>query len=449
MSTFIGQLVGFAVIVWLVVKYVVPPVRTLMAKQQDTVRQQLADSKAAAAKLVEAEGAHAKAVEDAKAESAKIAEEAKADAAQIAKQLREQADAEVQRITAHGQEQILLQRQQLIRALRGDLGAESVRRAGDLVRDHVGDPAQQSATVDRFIGELSQMAGSVEAPKLRPLATGGAGMHAASRDSLADQVAAFQASGVSLDSLTLNSLGDDLTAVAEVLVGQLLLRKHLAEPVDESEQSAKVALADAVFASKIGRPALDAVRGAVVARWSNPSDLITAVEHIARLAYLERADRDGQIDDVEDQLFRVSRLLDAEPRLSALLSDTGAPAAGRVALLKNVLAGRSNLIATSLLAQTIRLLRGKRAEVAVLEVAELSAARRNESVAHVKAAALISDAQTQRLAQVLGQIYGRTIAVQLDVDPELLGGLVITVGDEEIDGSLSARLTAAALALPK
>lgn len=146
MSTFIGQLIGFAVIVFLVVKYVVPPVRTLMAKQQDAVRQQLADSKTAADKLVEAEGAHAKAIEDAKADAAQIAEEAKADAVQISKQLREQADAEVERIKVHGQEQIVLQRQQLIRQLRGDLGAESVRRAGDLVRSHVADPSAQSAT---------------------------------------------------------------------------------------------------------------------------------------------------------------------------------------------------------------------------------------------------------------------------------------------------------------
>lgn len=171
MSTFIGQLIGFAVIVFLVVKYVVPPVRTLMAKQQDAVRQQLADSKTAADKLVEAEGAHAKAIEDAKADAAQIAEEAKADAVQISKQLREQADAEVERIKVHGQEQIVLQRQQLIRQLRGDLGAESVRRAGDLVRSHVADPSAQSATVDRFLDELSQMAGSVGAAK-RPVPGG-------------------------------------------------------------------------------------------------------------------------------------------------------------------------------------------------------------------------------------------------------------------------------------
>ncbi|ORA63449.1 F0F1 ATP synthase subunit B/delta [Mycobacteroides franklinii] len=447
MSTFIGQLIGFAVIVFLAVKYVVPPVRTLMAKQQDAVRQQLADSKTAADKLVEAEGAHAKAIEDAKADAASIAEEAKADAVQISKQLREQADAEVERIKVHGQEQIVLQRQQLIRQLRGDLGAESVRRAGDLVRAHVGDAAAQSATVDRFLDELSQMAGSVNTER-RPLAAGGAGLHAASRESLAEQVKAFQANAVSLDSLTLNALADDLTAVAELLIKELVLRKHLSEPVDASEQSAKIALVDSLLGSKIGRPALEVVRAAVVARWSASGDLITAIEYIARLALLERAERDGQIDDVEDQLFRVSRILDGEPQLSALLGNTAAPAADRVALLKNVLAGRSNLIVTSLLAQTVRLLRGKRADVAVLEVAELAVARRDESVAHVKSAAPISDAQTTRLAQVLGQIYGRTIAVQLDVDPELLGGLIVNIGDEEIDGSLSSRLSAAALHLP-
>ena len=53
MSTFIGQLVGFAAIVLLVVRYVVPPVRRLMAARQDTVRQQLKDAATAADRLTE------------------------------------------------------------------------------------------------------------------------------------------------------------------------------------------------------------------------------------------------------------------------------------------------------------------------------------------------------------------------------------------------------------
>ena len=76
MSTFIGQLVGFAVIVWLVWRYVVPPVRKLMTDQQNTVRQQLADSSAAADRLAEASRAHAKAKEDANAEAQRLTEEA-------------------------------------------------------------------------------------------------------------------------------------------------------------------------------------------------------------------------------------------------------------------------------------------------------------------------------------------------------------------------------------
>src|SRR5882757_5205413 len=136
MSTFIGQLVGFGVIVWLVVRFVVPPVRKMMADQQNAVRQQLADSAAAADRLAESSRAHEKAKEDA------------------------QADSEVERIKVQGAKQVELLRAQLIRQLRQDTGSESVRRAGELVRGFVGKPAQQSATVDRFLDDLDAMAPS-------------------------------------------------------------------------------------------------------------------------------------------------------------------------------------------------------------------------------------------------------------------------------------------------
>ncbi|HEY9303540.1 MAG TPA: F0F1 ATP synthase subunit B/delta, partial [Mycobacterium sp.] len=67
MSTFIGQFVGFVLIVLLVWRYVVPPVRKMMADRQDTVRQQLDEAAAAADRLAEASEAHSKAVKDAKA----------------------------------------------------------------------------------------------------------------------------------------------------------------------------------------------------------------------------------------------------------------------------------------------------------------------------------------------------------------------------------------------
>ncbi len=134
MSTFIGQLVGFAVIVWLIWRYVVPPVRKLMADQQNTVRQQLADSSAAADRLAEASRAHAKAKEDANAEARRLTEEAQSDAKRIGEQMRGQADSDAERIKQQGAKQAELMRSQLIRQLRQDIGAESVRRAGELVR---------------------------------------------------------------------------------------------------------------------------------------------------------------------------------------------------------------------------------------------------------------------------------------------------------------------------
>lgn len=74
MSTFIGQLVGFALIIYIAVRWVVPPVRTMMKNQQEAVRAALEESKAAADKLASADQRHAKAVEDAKAAGVKLTE---------------------------------------------------------------------------------------------------------------------------------------------------------------------------------------------------------------------------------------------------------------------------------------------------------------------------------------------------------------------------------------
>src|SRR3981189_2368652 len=160
MSTFIGQLVGFAVIVFIVWRYVVPPVRRMMTNQQENVRKQLADSAEAKKRLAQAEKAHEKALGQAKAEAKQVIEEARVDAERIVEQLHAQADAEVERIKVQGAQQVQLLRAQLVRQLRQDLGTESVRRARELVNAHVLDPDSQSATVDRFIDELDAMAPS-------------------------------------------------------------------------------------------------------------------------------------------------------------------------------------------------------------------------------------------------------------------------------------------------
>jgi F-type H+-transporting ATPase subunit delta len=442
MSTFIGQLIGFLVIVAIIWRYVVPPIKRMMANQQDAVRMQLEDSAKAATRLADADKHHAARVREAKAEAKHIVEEARVDAERIVEQLRAQAEIEFERIKVQGGQQVQLLRAQLIRQLRQDLGSESVRRAGELVRAHVADAQAQSATVDRFLDELDSMAPAAFAPET------GSDLRSASREAQAAVVEKFDAVSSGLSADDLSTLSDDLTSVAGLLIGEPILARHLAESSGEGE--AKKRLVHRLLDGKVGANALDVLETAVSVRWSHTGDLVDVIEHVARLALLIRAERDNQADEVEEQLFRFTRILDEQPRLSTLLGDYTAPADGRVALLRKLLGDGSGANATvnALLVQTISLVRGERADEAVLALAQLAVARRGEIVAHVSAAAALSAAQRTRLTQVLTRIYNHPVSVQLNIDPSVLGGLSVAVGDEVIDGTLSSRLASAVTRLP-
>ena len=443
MSTFIGQLVGFAVIVLIITKFVVPPVRKLMANQQEAVRTQLAESAASAQRLAAADSHHAQRVEEGRADARHVVDEARSDSVRITEQLAAQAGVEAERIKVQGVQQVSLLRSQLIRQLRGDLGNESVRRAGDLVRAHVADPQARSATVDRFLDELEAMAPAAFAPEV-----GASGMRSASRDAQTALVERFTSMAASLSADELSTLADELTAVDKLLLREPILARHLAEATGET--AAKQQMLQKLLDTRVGANALEVLNTAVSVRWSKTGDLVAAIEHVARLALLTRADRENQAEEVAEQLFRFGRILDSQPRLASLLGDYAQSGDQRVALLRSVLgqATGTNATASALLAQTVELLRGERADDAVGELAELAVAHRGEIVAEVGAAAELSDAQRRRLTDVLTRIYHHPVSVQLTVDPGLLGGLAVAVGDEVIDGTLSSRLAAAETKLP-
>lgn len=445
MSTFIGQLIGFAAIVFLVVRYVVPPVRKLMTARQNTVRQQLEESAKAADRLADSTAAHSKAVESAKAEAERVVEEAKSDAECITEQLRAQAEVEAARITGQGSRQVELLRTQLSRQLRLELGHESVRQARELVRNYVADTDQQASTVDRFLDELDEMVPSsadVQYPLLAKLGS-------SSREALANLSDRFTAIAKDLDNNALSKLSGELVSVGQLLSREAVVTRYLTVPAEDA--SPRVRLMERLVSGKVGDATLEVLRAAVSERWSANADLGDAIEHVSRQALLEIAEREGQVDEVEDQLFRFLRVLDAQPRLAILLGDYVVPAEQRVTLLRNVLdssSARVNPIVLALLTQTIELLSGQSAEEAIGFLAEVAVARRGEVIAQVSAAAELSDAQRARLTEVLGRIYGHPVTVHLQIEPELLGGLLISVADEVIDGTLSSRLAAAEAQVP-
>ncbi len=236
----------------------------------------------------------------------------------------------------------------------------------------------------------------------------------------------------------LGVLGDDVGSVAAVLGEQPVIRRHLADPA--APEQARRKMVEALFGGKVSQASLQVLGDVVSSRWSRPVDLVDGIEELGWQALLALAERDTSLDDVEDELFRFGRILNAQPQLATLLGDETAPAARRLELLGTVLADRTHTLTRRLLEQAVRAPRRRPLEEIVEGLVDRVAARRERSVAHVTAAGRLSRQQEQRLLDVLTRIYRRPISLKVDLDPELLGGLVIRVGDEVIDGSVAARL---------
>ena len=239
----------------------------------------------------------------------------------------------------------------------------------------------------------------------------------------------------------LTGLADELFAVARLLDGQLTLRRSLSDPAGKPEERA--ALANRLFASRLSPAALDLVENVARQRWSRPPDLVEAFMALATEASLDAAEVRGELDDVEDELFRFGRIVSSDRELARILSDRKAPMEGKAALLDRLLARKVSPVTEQLVRNVLTGPHVGHAENAVERLSEVASRRRGQSVARVTTAVALTPEQEQRLTQVLGRIYGRTVGLQVTVDPSVLGGLVVQVGDEVIDGSIAHRLEAA------
>jgi len=272
-------------------------------------------------------------------------------------------------------------------------------------------------------------------------------LQAASRESLADLNARLDVFVGQVGAGDLAKVADQLFSVARLLSGEKTLRRHLADPAVAEES--RTGLVERLLGDKLDRPALEAVAAAVAARWSRPVDLVNALESLARNAVLGSAGKSERLDEVEDELFRFGRILDREPELSGLLADTSRPLDGRIALLDGVLSDKVTPTTATLLRQAVSLPRGRHLDVIAEELAELAAARRELSVARIATPVRLTAEQEQRLTDSLSRLYGRPMSLQVELDESLLGGLVVRVGGEVIDGSVAGRIEAARRHLPR
>ncbi|WP_329138207.1 F0F1 ATP synthase subunit delta [Streptomyces sp. NBC_00670] len=261
--------------------------------------------------------------------------------------------------------------------------------------------------------------------------------HGASREALA-------AARERLDALTDSTaadpgaLADELAAVTALLDREVGLRRVLTDPAQPAE--AKAQLAQRLLAGQVGGSALDLVSGTVRSRWSRSRDLVDVLEELANIADLTAAQRNGTLDEVEDELFRFARIVVSSAGLRSALTDSAAPASSKSELLHRLLGGRAKPVTERLVTRLVTAPRGRSLESGLESLSRLAAERRDRMVAVVTSAVPLSDPQKQRLGAALAKLYGRPMHLNLDVDPEVVGGIRVQVGDEVINGSIADRL---------
>lgn len=263
-------------------------------------------------------------------------------------------------------------------------------------------------------------------------------LHISSRQALDQLTEQLVTAAADLSDADLQTVGTDLLHVSGLLRKEPVLRRTLSEATTSTQVRAEVVTA--LLSGKVHPAALSLLTDAVGGTWANGADLRDGVERLGRTGLFLGAERTGQLDRVEDELFRFGRIVDANPELSVLLDDPAADPQGRTELINRLLDDKASPLTVELLADLAADTRVGSFSHGVAELVEQAAERKNELTAIAQTSVELDEQQRARLVAALGRIYGRQVALHVELEPELAGGLRITVGDEVIDGSVAGRM---------
>jgi F-type H+-transporting ATPase subunit delta len=235
-------------------------------------------------------------------------------------------------------------------------------------------------------------------------------------------------------------LAGELFAVVGLLDTEHGLRRALSDPGKPAAE--KSAVVSALLHGKVTERAEAMVAAAAEARWAGSGDLADAIEQLAVEATVLAAEADDGLDDLEDGLFRFGRVVAAHPGLRSALADPALPAHGKRELLQTLLDGKVTGVTLGLIEQMVAHPRGRTLVVALDTCADIAARRRQQLIAVVRTAVELSAARRRRLAQALSRTYGHDVHLNVVIDPSVVGGISVQIGDELIDGTAANRLAA-------
>ncbi|NBV90115.1 MAG: F0F1 ATP synthase subunit delta [Actinobacteria bacterium] len=195
--------------------------------------------------------------------------------------------------------------------------------------------------------------------------------------------------------------------------------------------------------SQVAQTTKEVVAAVVSQRWSSDSDLVDAIEILGAQSAFMAASGAGTLDRVESDIFHFGRAVDASAQLQMTLTDPAQSAAVKAAVVKDLLAGKVDAQASQVIAYFASNLRGRRVAAVIDLLSELAAGERNQVVAQVRSVIALDETQKTRLATALSKLTGKQVSVNVAIDPSVIGGISVKIGQDVIDGSVATRLESA------
>jgi F-type H+-transporting ATPase subunit delta len=259
----------------------------------------------------------------------------------------------------------------------------------------------------------------------------------ASRTSLAGLAERLEAENITSATVA-TRLGDELFAVVGLLDTEHGLRRALSDPGKRAAE--KGAVASALRHGKVTARTESLVGAAVESRWATSGDMVDAIEQLAVEALVLAAEAEDGLDDLEDGLFRFGRVVAGQPELRSALASTWLPAERTDGLLAALLGGKVTRVTQRLITQMVTHPRGRALPEALDMCASIAARRRQQLIAVVRSAVELTAAQQRRLAGALAATYGHQVHLNIVIDPSVVGGISVQIGDDLIDGTAARRL---------
>lgn len=225
----------------------------------------------------------------------------------------------------------------------------------------------------------------------------------------------------------------ELFAAAHAVGDSSQLSGALADPA--APAAARQNVVTAVFGG-LSADTQAVLKTVVSERWSNADELIDGIDELAiRASAIADAGA-----DIEGELFGFSRVVAANPELELALGSRLGGQDAKSALVERLLAGATSAPAALIVSSLVRQPRGRRIRQLLNRAMRIVSDQRDRVVATVYSASELNDAQRARLGEALSRRYDGQVALNVVIDPTIIGGLRVQIADDVIDGSISARL---------